>query len=65
MRFVFGPDALEVTLGDASPTDNKFVGGANRWAYAEFVNWELWWPAFPVLVYFKVRLGVFFFPFNC
>jgi hypothetical protein len=22
-------------------------------SYASFVNWELWWPSFPVLVYFK------------
>lgn len=21
--------------------------------YSAFVNWELWWPQFPVLVYFK------------
>lgn len=32
---------------------NAFVGGRNRWAYDTFVNWELWWPGFPVLVYFK------------
>nr|BAJ84953.1 predicted protein [Hordeum vulgare subsp. vulgare] len=21
--------------------------------YSTFVNWELWWPQFPILVYFK------------
>jgi hypothetical protein len=25
-----------------------------RWRYDSFINWELWWPGFPVLVYFKV-----------
>ena len=34
-------------------TDNAFVGGENRWKYKKFVNWELFWPNFPVLVYFK------------
>ena len=23
------------------------------YSYSSFVNWELWWPNFPVLVYFK------------
>ncbi|KAF3333138.1 hypothetical protein FCM35_KLT00829 [Carex littledalei] len=26
-------------------------GNFNR--YSTFVNWELWWPQFPILVYFK------------
>ena len=34
-------------------SQNAFVGGRNRWPYRSFVNWELWWPGFPVLVYFK------------
>jgi Protein of unknown function (DUF3119) len=34
-------------------TDNAFVGGENRWKYSSFVNWEFWWPGFPILVYFK------------
>lgn len=38
-------------------TENAFVGGRNRWRYDTFVNWEMWWPGFPVLVYFKVREG--------
>ncbi len=54
VRFVFGPDALEVVIGNSgADTENAFVGGANRWAYSTFVNWEFWWPCFPVLVYFK------------
>ena len=39
--------------------DNIVVGGANRWAYGSFVNWEFFpegWidqPQGPILVYFK------------
>ena len=39
-------------LDESGP--NAFVGGKNRWTYDSFVNWEFWWPGFPVLVYFKV-----------
>jgi hypothetical protein len=47
---------LQVVVGkQQEQTDNAFVGGRNRWAYSSFVNWEFWWPGFPVLVYFKVR----------
>ncbi|AQK59292.1 DUF3119 family protein [Zea mays] len=46
VRFVFDNEALE-------SGENVFVGGKNRWKYSTFVNWELWWPQFPVLVYFK------------
>lgn len=59
MRFVFDDEALEVVISgkqpgdDGSETENAFVGGRNRWAYESFVNWEFWWPGFPVLVYFK------------
>jgi len=54
-RFIFEADALEVVVAgkDEAPTENAFVGGRNRWAYNSFINWELWWPGFPVLVYFK------------
>jgi hypothetical protein len=27
--------------------------GVGNYSYSAFTNWELWWPAFPVLVYFK------------
>lgn len=30
---------------------NEHLHFDNR--YSTFVNWELWWPNFPVLVYFK------------
>ncbi|XP_022965932.1 uncharacterized protein LOC111465663 [Cucurbita maxima] len=55
VRFVFGNDALEVKIGDQleESGENAFVGGKNRWKYSTFVNWELWWPSFPILVYFK------------
>ena len=44
----------EVVIGKTgAKTDNAFVGGDNRWSFDKFVNWEFWWPGFPVLVYFK------------
>ncbi|PIN02807.1 hypothetical protein CDL12_24677 [Handroanthus impetiginosus] len=55
VRFVFDKQALEVKIGDElqDSGENAFVGGKNRWKYSSFVNWELWWPTFPILVYFK------------
>ncbi|KAI3443803.1 hypothetical protein Pfo_000468 [Paulownia fortunei] len=55
VRFVFDEQALEVKIGDQlqDSGENAFVGGKNRWKYSTFVNWELWWPMFPILVYFK------------
>eukprot|EP00249_Psilotum_nudum_P003444 c16843_g1_i1 orf=201-833(+) len=55
VRFVFDDDAMEVRIGNQlqNSGENVFVGGENRWKYSTFVNWELWWPSFPVLVYFK------------
>lgn len=54
VRFIFDDEALEVVIGaQADKTENAFVGGENRWTYDSFVNWEFWWPGFPVLVYFK------------
>ena len=42
MRFRFEADALEVVLGEKeSKSENKFVGGENRWKYDTFVNWEV------------------------
>jgi hypothetical protein len=54
---VFDDDSLEVVIAgkEEQQTENAFVGGRNRWRYDTFVNWELWWPGFPILVYFKVR----------
>ncbi|KAL6221242.1 hypothetical protein ACLB2K_008994 [Fragaria x ananassa] len=55
VRFVFDEEALEVKVGEEleNSGENVFVGGKNRWKYSSFVNWELWWPNFPILVYFK------------
>ncbi|KAJ0091059.1 hypothetical protein Patl1_13093 [Pistacia atlantica] len=55
VRFVFDDEALEVKVGEQldDSGENVFVGGKNRWKYSTFVNWELWWPNFPILVYFK------------
>ncbi|KAG8085511.1 hypothetical protein GUJ93_ZPchr0010g8889 [Zizania palustris] len=55
VRFVFDDESLEVKVGDQlqESGENVFVGGKNRWKYSTFVNWELWWPQFPILVYFK------------
>ncbi|KAI5665255.1 hypothetical protein M9H77_24578 [Catharanthus roseus] len=57
VRFVFDNEALEVKVGERleESGENVFVGGKNRWKYSTFVNWELWWPNFPILVYFKER----------
>lgn len=41
-------------LRSGQESDNVIVGGRNRWTYDSFVNWEMWWPGFPILVYFKV-----------
>lgn len=54
VSFVFDDEALEVRVGkQMDESENAFVGGANRWRYDTFVNWEFWWAGFPVLVYFK------------
>ncbi|RDY02864.1 hypothetical protein CR513_13620 [Mucuna pruriens] len=55
VRFVFDDEALEVRIGEQlqESGENVFVGGENRWKYSTFVNWEFWWPNFPILVYFK------------
>ena len=42
MKFRFEPDALEVVLGEKeNKSENKFVGGENRWKYSAFTNWEV------------------------
>ncbi|MEW5305889.1 MAG: hypothetical protein WDW36_008402 [Sanguina aurantia] len=52
VKFIFDDEALELQIS-GKETDNVVVGGQNRWSYESFVNWEFWWPGFPVLVYFK------------
>lgn len=33
----------EVVVGKTEEiTENRFVGGSNRWSYDSFVNWEFW-----------------------
>jgi len=40
VKFVFGPDALEVVIGEQqAKSENAFVGGENKWRYDTFVNW--------------------------
>eukprot|EP00569_Conticribra_weissflogii_P004502 CAMPEP_0171328212 /NCGR_PEP_ID=MMETSP0878-20121228/518_1 /TAXON_ID=67004 /ORGANISM="Thalassiosira weissflogii, Strain CCMP1336" /LENGTH=247 /DNA_ID=CAMNT_0011828045 /DNA_START=28 /DNA_END=771 /DNA_ORIENTATION=+ len=62
IRFVFDKEAFELANIDVSSPENKLydsgeniiVGGANRWMYDSFVNWDFY-PSvdFPILVYFK------------
>lgn len=51
--FIFDDEAFEIKR-NGEETDNIVVGGRNRWPYSSFINWEMYWPGFPVLVYFKV-----------
>ena len=62
VRFVFDQDAFELKSGGdslASSGENVVVGGANRWTYDSFGNYEFFpkgWvdqPQGPILVYFK------------
>lgn len=45
----------EIIIGETEEEqpENAFVGGESKWKFDSFVNWEFWWPNFPVLVYFK------------
>ncbi|GIL75871.1 hypothetical protein Vretimale_5578 [Volvox reticuliferus] len=52
IRFSFDDEAMEV-LRAGKESENVIVGGRNRWEYSSFINWEFWWPGFPILVYFK------------
>ena len=54
VKFCFDDTGLEVLVGEEKrESENAFVGGRNRWSYDSFVNWEFWFPGFPILVYFK------------
>jgi len=47
-------DATAASLDTDSSGDNKLQGGgANKWSFDSVVNWEFWFPGFPVLVYYK------------
>lgn len=50
IRFVF--TATELRVAKRSDGGWKTERG---WAYSGWVNWELWWPAFPVLCYFREK----------
>lgn len=59
IRFVFDETAFELRIADTKEDlkdsgENIVVGGANRWDYDKFVNWDFF-PSvdFPILVYFK------------
>ena len=58
LRFVFDETSFELKSalsGDLSDSgENVVVGGANRWTYDSFVNWDFF-PSrdIPILVYFK------------
>ena len=59
IRFVFDETAFELRIADTKEDlkasgENIVVGGANRWAYDKFVNYDFF-PSvdFPILVYFK------------
>lgn len=61
LRFVFDKDSFELKTVDSVGSDelndagdNIVVGGANRWTYSSFVNWDFYpSPDVPILVYFK------------
>ena len=61
IRFVFDGEAFELKNAGADNEqlsdsgENFVVGGANRWAYNSFVNWEFFpkGSPIPILVYFK------------
>ncbi len=61
LRFVFDETCFELkTLDSIYSTElrdsgeNIIVGGANRWGYDSFVNWDFYpSPSLPILVYFK------------
>jgi len=64
IRFVFDGTSFELKNTDSDPSgsddelqasgENFVVGGANRWDYDTFVNWDFF-PneQFPILIYFK------------
>ena len=55
LDFTFDDEAFELKSGEEDIGENVVVGGANRWAYNTFVNYETFpkgWDV-PILVYFK------------
>lgn len=77
-RFVFDEDSFELKNADFGASsevllesgENFVVGGANRWRYDTFVNWDFF-PNVntPILVYFKEnqtpQVNIVLFIFGC
>jgi len=64
LRFRFGGESLDVLrveqLSDegkrSEPAETDPAGrkvAIGPWKYSSVVNWEFWWPGFPVVAYFK------------
>jgi hypothetical protein len=53
LRLVFTDSALSVTRGGVE---------FRNFPYAEWQNWRIFWPAFPVLLYFKEINSIHFLP---
>lgn len=50
----FASDEAAAAAGTETSGENQLQGGgANKWALSTVVNWEFWWPGFPLLVYYK------------
>ncbi|CAM9446708.1 unnamed protein product [Chrysoparadoxa australica] len=71
VRFLFDDEAMEVKIGEEldESGENFAVGGANRWKYNTWTNWEVY-PneSLPILMYFKETQTspegqIHFFPF--
>lgn len=66
IRFIFGP--TRISVANRKGSEFEIIRG---WKYDEIRNWEVWWPGFPVLAYFKEdesyngRGSVHFFPIMC
>mmetsp|Transcript_1475 Transcript_1475/g.4469 ORF Transcript_1475/g.4469 Transcript_1475/m.4469 type:complete len:162 (-) Transcript_1475:216-701(-) len=57
VRFRFTQRRLEVLKKNRGGED-KFI---RAWDYTDWQNWELWWPSFPILCYFKEVSSIHFF----
>ena len=54
LDFTFDDKAFELKSGEEDIGENVVVGGANRWAYSDIVEWALYPTAeAPALVYFR------------
>jgi len=53
--FTDGPEGSSAeSVSTASSGENMLQGGGeNKWSLKSVTNWEMWWPGFPILVYFK------------